>query len=118
MSEDPRLAVVAKAAYDALEGPINNQDAKRQREQWERCLLISPAVLLAIDAMPATATAPAPVARCDGCKWWRVFNSGETKPNGSCHGVPPALWTGNISAFPETSGHHFCPLHTPKEGPT
>ena len=39
---------VSRAIYEELEGPVNNQDFKRQMAQWERCLKAARA---AIEAM-------------------------------------------------------------------
>ena len=58
MSKDSRMAAAARAVYDVLEGSISDQDARRQRKQWEQCLLISSAVLLAIDSMRQPAACP------------------------------------------------------------
>lgn len=35
MTDDKLVEVVARAIYDALEGPVNNQDFKRQCAQWD-----------------------------------------------------------------------------------
>lgn len=37
--------IVARAIYDALEGPVANQDAVRQARQWERAQMLAAAAL-------------------------------------------------------------------------
>jgi hypothetical protein len=49
--KDDLVEAVARAIYDELEGPINNQDYSRQLRQWERAKGIALAAIVA--ARPA-----------------------------------------------------------------
>jgi hypothetical protein len=46
--KDDLVEAVARAIYDELEGPINNQDYSRQLRQWERSKGISLAAIRAL----------------------------------------------------------------------
>ena len=41
---------IAKIIYDELEGPVNNQDARRQWEQWELSLRVADKIKESYDA--------------------------------------------------------------------
>ncbi|MFX4085851.1 hypothetical protein ACKU27_12190 [Sphingobium yanoikuyae] len=48
MSEQSIIEMAARAVYDELEGPVNNQDFTRQMRQWE---LAKKLVVISINAM-------------------------------------------------------------------
>ena len=52
MSDDLREKV-CRAIYDEMEGPVADQDARRQRLQWELCLRLATAAIAAVRAWDA-----------------------------------------------------------------
>lgn len=44
----PIVEAVARAIFDTLEGPVNNQDAARQMQQWNLSCLASIAAIRAL----------------------------------------------------------------------
>lgn len=78
MTTPDLIEKIARAIYDALEGPVNNQDFSRQLRQWEQSKALATATLSV--ALEAIGEECARISDAHATNAWEIANGRGENP--------------------------------------